>query len=249
MQAYDFYHLHKSHDCTIQVGGSDQWGNIVAGLDLINKLDTLEFSNRDAFGITTPLLTTSTGEKFGKSSGNAVWLDSELTSVFDFYQVSPEYSQKHMDDKVVLQYFLRVADADVGKYLKLFTFLPLEEIESIVQAHVVNPEKRVAQHRLAFEVTEMVHESESNLSSALKCSHFNTESGVIRAKTMTKLAFGSDYSKLNAVDIISSFKDDPRLVFITKEELFQVPIVKLAARYSLVSSNCKFHPTEGSSKN
>ena len=90
MQAYDFYHLHKYHNCTIQIGGSDQWGNIVAGLELIGKLNPLESYPRDAFGITTPLLTTSTGEKFGKSSGNAVWLDSRLTSVFDFYQVSSQ---------------------------------------------------------------------------------------------------------------------------------------------------------------
>jgi tyrosyl-tRNA synthetase len=96
MQAYDFYHLHKHHHCTIQVGGSDQWGNIVAGLELIGKLDPLESSTRDAFGITTPLLTTSSGEKFGKSSGNAVWLDSELTSIFDFYQVSSLYPEISM---------------------------------------------------------------------------------------------------------------------------------------------------------
>ena len=88
MQAYDFYHLHKYHNCTIQIGGSDQWGNIVAGLELINKLNPPDSVVADAFGITTPLLTTSAGEKFGKSAGNAVWLNSDLTSVFDFYQVS-----------------------------------------------------------------------------------------------------------------------------------------------------------------
>jgi len=91
LQAYDFYHLHKYFGCTIQIGGSDQWGNIVAGLELIGKKDlsssNAEQTSIDAFGITTPLLTTSTGEKFGKSAGNAVWLDSNLTSVFDFYQV------------------------------------------------------------------------------------------------------------------------------------------------------------------
>lgn len=92
LQAYDFYHLNKHFECTIQVGGSDQWGNIVAGLELIGKLGASSISGRtltsEAFGITTPLLTTSSGEKFGKSSGNAVWLDPTLTSVFDFYQVS-----------------------------------------------------------------------------------------------------------------------------------------------------------------
>ena len=92
MQAYDFYHLHKYHNCAIQIGGSDQWGNIVAGLELISKLNPPDSAVFEAFGITTPLLTTSAGAKFGKSAGNAVWLNSKLTSVFDFYQVSALYS-------------------------------------------------------------------------------------------------------------------------------------------------------------
>ena len=87
LQAYDFYHLHKHHGCSIQIGGSDQWGNIVAGLELIAKTTASGEESPNVFGITTPLLTTSTGEKFGKSAGNAVWLDSGLTSIFDFYQV------------------------------------------------------------------------------------------------------------------------------------------------------------------
>jgi tyrosyl-tRNA synthetase len=90
LQAYDFYYLYKNHECTIQVGGSDQWGNIVAGLDLIGRYEPQGSANAvepSAYGLTTPLLTTSTGEKFGKSAGNAVWLDPNLTSVFDFYQV------------------------------------------------------------------------------------------------------------------------------------------------------------------
>jgi tyrosyl-tRNA synthetase len=91
LQAYDFYHLYKHHSCTIQVGGSDQWGNITAGLELIGRLENIEDesdkSSLKAFGFTTPLLTTSSGEKFGKSAGNAIWLDPSLTSVFEFYQV------------------------------------------------------------------------------------------------------------------------------------------------------------------
>jgi tyrosyl-tRNA synthetase len=86
LQAYDFHYLYKHHQCSIQIGGSDQWGNIVAGLEFIGKLNEQEKSP-EAFGITTPLLTTASGEKFGKSAGNAVWLDSNMTSVFDFYQV------------------------------------------------------------------------------------------------------------------------------------------------------------------
>lgn len=88
MQAYDFYTLNKTRSCTIQVGGSDQWGNIVAGIDLINRVSPDEAQQTEkAFAVTTPLLTTPSGEKFGKSAGNAVALDSTVTSVFDFYQV------------------------------------------------------------------------------------------------------------------------------------------------------------------
>lgn len=93
LQAYDFYHLNKYFGCSIQIGGSDQWGNILAGLELIGRSDGTPSEHEhsssapEAFGITTPLLTTASGEKFGKSAGNAIWLDSNLTSVFDFYQV------------------------------------------------------------------------------------------------------------------------------------------------------------------
>jgi tyrosyl-tRNA synthetase len=92
LQAYDFYHLNKTQNCTIQIGGSDQWGNITAGIDLIRKKDVVEKGGdgnqkADAFGLTIPLVTTATGEKFGKSAGNAVWLDKAMVSPFDFYQV------------------------------------------------------------------------------------------------------------------------------------------------------------------
>ncbi|KAF9526001.1 hypothetical protein CPB83DRAFT_858482 [Crepidotus variabilis] len=208
LQAYDFYHLHQQHGCTIQIGGSDQWGNIVAGLELINKLNSHSTStpqaHKEAFGITTPLLTTSNGQKFGKSAGNAVWLDPELTSVFDFYQ-----------------YFVKITDADVGKYLKLFTFLPTSEIDSIVEEHLQKPEKRIAQHKLAEEVTEMVHGKAS----------------VARARTMSELLFGSNYDSLRAQDIIATLKDDPRLVILRTPELLGSPIIKHASKYGLAASN------------
>ncbi|KJA19890.1 hypothetical protein HYPSUDRAFT_43757 [Hypholoma sublateritium FD-334 SS-4] len=208
LQAYDFYHLNKHFGCTIQVGGSDQWGNIVAGLELIGKLGDPLTSKRplanEAFGITTPLLTTSSGEKFGKSAGNAVWLNPTLTSVFDFYQ-----------------YFLKVTDADVGKYLRLLTLMPLEEIEELVTKHNAQPEKRLAQSRLAAEVTEMVH----------------TKTGVAQAVARTKLLFGSDYTSLKVEDVIMAFQDDPRLVKATLHDITKTPLSKLAAKYGLVSSN------------
>ena|SRR5437016_533641 len=97
LQAYDFYYLRKHFGCTVQVGGSDQWGNIIAGLELIGKIESSrpnQSASSDAYGFTTPLLTTSTGEKFGKSAGNAVWLDPSLTSIFEFYQVSKRYQEQ-----------------------------------------------------------------------------------------------------------------------------------------------------------
>lgn len=209
LQAYDFYYLHKHFGCSIQVGGSDQWGNIVAGLELIGKMDPSHPNQGPSnasgvYGFTTPLLTTSTGEKFGKSAGNAVWLDSSLTSIFDFYQ-----------------YFLKVTDTDVGKYLRMFTFMSMKEINELVQEHMKEPEKRRAQLRLAAEVTEMVH----------------LKQGVKQAETMTKLMFGSDYLDLKASDVISSFKGDPRLVICSTEDITGIPVTKLAATYGLVSSN------------
>ncbi|KAK2463252.1 hypothetical protein APHAL10511_004907 [Amanita phalloides] len=208
LQAYDFYHLHKHHGCSIQIGGSDQWGNIVTGLELIARLeDKIATSHEgalDVFGVTTPLLTTSTGEKFGKSAGNAIWLDSDLTSVFDFYQ-----------------YFVKVTDTDVEKYLKMFTLLPLPEIAEIVLTHESQPEKRIAQRHLAAEVTEMVHGRE----------------GLIHAETMTKLLFDSDYCTMQADRVIGALKNDPRLVLVDEYDMFHTPLPKLAASHGLVASN------------
>ncbi|KAF9012357.1 hypothetical protein BDQ17DRAFT_1496704 [Cyathus striatus] len=205
LQAYDFYHLYKHYGCTIQVGGSDQWGNIIAGLELIGKLEHRSSDTQPgAYAITTPLLTTSTGEKFGKSAGNAVWLDSDLTSIFDFYQ-----------------YFIKVTDVDVEKYLKLFTLLSWDEIQDIVDIHNVHPDKRYAQRRLAAEVTELVHNKE----------------GVVQAETLTKLLFDSDYAGLKTDDVISAFAGDSRLVIATEQNVLDMPVAKLASKYGLISSN------------
>ncbi|KAF5385964.1 hypothetical protein D9615_002242 [Tricholomella constricta] len=206
LQAYDFYHLHSHFGCTIQVGGSDQWGNILAGIELIGRLEDPSAAEHSsdadarAFGLTTPLLTTASGEKFGKSAGNAVWLDSNMTSVFDFYQA--------------------LDDADVEKHLKMFTLLPHSEIASIMEAHSEQPESRTAQRRLAAEVTEMVH----------------TSKGLARAQTLTNLLFESNYDGLTANQITSAFEGDPRLVMVDEEELLESSVMKLAARYRLASS-------------
>jgi tyrosyl-tRNA synthetase len=138
MQAYDFLHLYDTFGCTLQVGGNDQWGNITAGIDLIRRLRQVQ-----AYGLTFPLITTSSGEKFGKSAGNALWLDVNRTSPWDFYQ-----------------YLFRQLDTDVIRFLNLYTFLPLERIQELEQAVKERPNEREAQKALAYEVTRMVHGKE-----------------------------------------------------------------------------------------
>ncbi len=147
LQANDFLHLFDRYGCTIQAGGSDQWGNITAGIDLVRKA-----RGSEVYGFTHPLLTTASGEKFGKSAGNAVWLDAQRTSPFQFYQ-----------------FWIHTEDADVESYLKLFTFESIEDIESIVASHRRHPEERAAQKLLAARMTEIVH-GEEGLQEALRAS-------------------------------------------------------------------------------
>jgi tyrosyl-tRNA synthetase len=139
MQAYDFLHLFREHGCTIQMGGSDQWGNILSGKELIRRVE-----GGRAEGITFPLLTTSTGKKFGKTEEGSVWLDPNRTSPYQMYQ-----------------YWLRTADADAVRYLKLFTFLDKPRIEALEQEIAIRPEKREAQRELAFQCTSLIHSPEA----------------------------------------------------------------------------------------
>jgi tyrosyl-tRNA synthetase len=139
LQAYDFYHLHKSYGCTAQAGGKDQWGNITAGIELIRRM-----SSGSAHGLTFPLLTTASGVKIGKTEGaqgsEMVWLDPQLTSPYRMYQ-----------------YWINTDDRDVVKFLKLFTFLDLETIGKLEETLRQNPEKREPHRALASEFTKMVH--------------------------------------------------------------------------------------------
>jgi tyrosyl-tRNA synthetase len=137
LQAYDFLELHRRFGCELQVGGSDQWGNITAGTELIRKTGS---KSDELFGLTIPLVTKSDGTKFGKTEGGAVWLDAEKTSPYLFYQ-----------------FWLNTDDADVIKYLKYFTFLPKEQIEELSEAVKTAPEKRQAGRALAEEMTKLVH--------------------------------------------------------------------------------------------
>jgi len=135
LQAFDFYVLCRDHNCELQIGGSDQWGNITAGIDLMRKK-----LGRQGYGLTMPLITKADGTKFGKTEGGSVWLDPKRTSVYKFYQ-----------------FWINTADADVIRYLKFFTFLPEEEITSLEKKHTENPGAREAHRALAMSVTDMIH--------------------------------------------------------------------------------------------
>lgn len=144
LQAYDFYYLNKHNHCRLQIGGSDQWGNITAGCELIRRTHAANSENAapapSVFGLTFPLITKSDGTKFGKSESGTIWLDRKYTSPYAFYQ-----------------FFIRCADQDVVKMLKYLTFISLEEIDELEQSVTHEPEKRNAQKRLAEEMCRIVH--------------------------------------------------------------------------------------------
>ena len=150
IQGYDFYHLHKTHNCLLQMGGSDQWGNITTGTELVRRLND---QPAKAYALTTPLITKSDGSKFGKSEGGNVWLDADKTSVYKFYQ-----------------FWLNTSDEDAEKYIKIFTFLERETIEALIEEHRQAPHVRVLQKRLAEEITVFVH-SQEELDKAIQASN------------------------------------------------------------------------------
>jgi tyrosyl-tRNA synthetase len=140
LQGYDYLELHKRYGCDVQVGGSDQWGNIVAGVDLVRRK-----AQAEVHAVTVPLvIDKATGKKFGKSEGNAVWLDAQKTSPYAFYQ-----------------FWLNVSDESVIDYLKLYTFISLDEIAALEKAHAADPGARMAQRTLAESVTTFVHGAEA----------------------------------------------------------------------------------------
>lgn len=147
LQGYDFLHLYETKNCKLQMGGSDQWGNITTGTELIRRKN-----GGDAFALTCPLITKADGGKFGKTESGNVWLDPRYTSPYKFYQ-----------------FWLNVSDDDAAKYIKIFTFISREEIESLIAEHAAAPHLRLLQKRLAKEVTCMVH-SEADYNAAVEAS-------------------------------------------------------------------------------
>jgi len=169
LQGNDFLHLFDAYGCTMEVGGADQWGNITAGTDLVHKM-----RGKTAFGLTFPLLLDGSGRKFGKSEGNAMFMSAEKTSVYDWYQ-----------------FFLRSADEDVIRYLKVFSLKSLEEIADLEAQMKAHPESRIPQRALAEELTLLVH----------------GEEGLKTALGATKTLFGGDVVGKSADELEEIFKD------------------------------------------
>lgn len=165
LQGFDFLHLFNEKNCVLQAAGSDQWGNITTGIELIRKIE-----GKEAYGFTMPLILDSTGKKFGKSEGNAFWLNKEKTSPYEIYQ-----------------YLINSDDSKVVEYLKVFTFLSVEKIESLAQSVKEEPEKRLAQKALAFEVVKDLHGEEE----------------AIKARKISEDVFSKGYSSegMPSVDI------------------------------------------------
>ncbi len=171
LQAYDFVYLYDNYGCEVQAGGSDQWGNITAGIDLARRMRSVQ-----VHGLTCPLLTKSDGTKMGKTESGALWLDAAKTSPYQFYQ-----------------YWINLADADVGKCLRYLTDLDRETIEAVEAQHVQFPEKREAQKRMASEITRLVH-GEEGLASALRA---------------TNILFGEEIANLSDAELTDIFADVP----------------------------------------
>ncbi|MEH7437558.1 tyrosine--tRNA ligase [Neobacillus drentensis] len=194
LQAMDFNHLYDHHNCKLQIGGSDQWGNITSGLELIRKMH----EESKAFGLTIPLVTKADGTKFGKTEGGAVWLDPEKTTPYEFYQ-----------------FWINTADADVVKYLKYFTFLSHKEIEQLEQSVQEEPHLRKAQKALAEEMTRLVHGEES-LQQAIKISQAlfsgdvkNLSAAEIKQGFKDVPSFDASESDGNLVDLLVAAKISP----------------------------------------
>ena len=188
LQAFDFYHLCKEVDCELQIGGSDQWGNITAGTELTRKK-----LGRQTFGATLPLITNADGSKFGKSVAGAIWLDPAKTSVYRFYQ-----------------FWVRVDDRDVIRYLKYFTFLPAQEIADLEAQHTQNPGARTAHKALAKQVTDLIH-GESATLEAIKASEilFGGELAGISETTFSEIAAEVPSKSIDAARLV-----DPGLLLV-----------------------------------
>lgn len=204
VQGYDFLHLYKHHNCTLQMGGSDQWGNITTGTELIRRI-----GGGKGFALTCPLITKADGTKFGKTEGGNIWLDANRTSPYRFYQ-----------------YWLNTSDEDAEKYIKIFTFIPQEEVKSLVNEHTEAPHLRLLQKRLAEEITVTVH-SQADLDNAVKASN------ILFGKST-----GEDLKELDEKTFLDVFDGVPQAT-IARQHISDGldMIAALAAQTGFLSSN------------
>ena len=187
IQGYDFYHLYKNHQCLLQMGGSDQWGNITTGTELIRRLGG---EGSKAFAMTCPLITKADGSKFGKSEGGNIWLDADKTSAYQFYQ-----------------FWLNTSDEDAEKYIKIFTFLDQATIQELIAKHREEPHLRILQKKLAEEVTVFVHDEQA-LQTAIAAS--NILFGKSTSEDLKKLSEADFFSVFEGVPM----KSIPRNEFL-----------------------------------
>lgn len=207
VQGYDFYYLWKNKEAKLQLGGSDQWGNIVTGTELIRRKDQGE-----AFAMTTPLITKADGTKFGKSEGGNIWLDSEKTSPYKFYQ-----------------YWINSSDEDVEKYIKIFSLKDREEIEGLISEHLEAPHQRLLQRSLAEEITERVH-SKEDLETAIRASSIlfgkstTADLESLDEKTLLQVFEGVPQTEVSKIDLngtdVTTFLSEitQNLIFKSKGE-------------------------------
>ena len=198
LQGNDFLHLFDKYGCTMEVGGADQWGNITAGTDLVHKM-----RGKTAYGLTFPLLLDGSGKKFGKSEGNAMFMSAEKTSIYDWYQ-----------------FFLRSADADVIRYLKVFSLRSLDEIAALETEMKAHPEARIPQKALAEELTRLVH----------------GEEGLKTALGATQTLFGGDISGKSADELGTIFKD-VKSATLAKADIVGKSVFAVAAAAGMFKSN------------
>ena len=205
LQSYDFVHLYRTFGCEIQFGGSDQWGNITAGIDLARRLDSVQL-----YGITCPLLTKSDGGKMGKTEAGTLWLDANKTSPYTFYQ-----------------YWINLDDADVEKVLCFFTEIPEWEMKDLCDAHRQDPGKRLAQKRLAEELTRLVHD----------------EDGLEIAQRATEIFFGGEITRLDDSQLTAIFADVPSCILKRSQLDEGLSLIDALCRTALAPSKAEARRT------
>lgn len=199
LQGFDYLMLFEKYGCNLQIGGTDQWTNILSGVDLIHKKLA-----KEAYAFTSPLITDAAGKKFGKSEGNAIWLDAKKTSPFRFYQ-----------------FWMNLPDANIEKYLKVYTFLPLADIATLMEAHAQNPGERQAQETLARLVTEIVH----------------GPAAVAQAAATTDALFGSTpFNELSRDALAVALAEAPSVTLAKKDVSDGSPLAEALVAGGLASS-------------